>query len=59
MTRSGFLNEREELLKVDFSKGRVVRIFSHFTHANKARQKQNIDQLKSFDAKFDHLKDMK
>ena len=59
MTRSGFFNEREELLKVDFSKGEVVRIFSNFAHANKARQKQNIDQLKSFDAKFEHLKDAK
>lgn len=48
MTRGGFLDEWEELLKADFSKVEVVGIFSHFARADEPGEKQNIDQLNVF-----------
>jgi hypothetical protein len=45
MTRSGFLNEWRELLKVYFSKVEVVVIFFYLACANGVKQKQNIDYL--------------
>ena len=56
MTRGGFLDEWDELLKQDFSKVEVVGISSHFARADEAGEKQNIDQLKSFHIKIEQLK---
>jgi alanine racemase len=48
MTRGGFLDEWQELLKEDFSHLEVVGIFSHFARADEPGQKQNEDQLQKF-----------
>jgi alanine racemase len=56
MTRGGFLDEWEKLLKADFSKVEVVGIFSHFARADEAGQRQNSDQFKSFNEKIEQLK---
>jgi len=56
MTRGGFLDEWDELLKADFSKVEVVGIFSHFARADEAGQQQNLDQLKEFKKKIEQLK---
>jgi len=56
MTRGGFLDEWDELLKTDFSKVEVVGIFSHFARADEAGEQQNIDQLKEFKKKVEQLK---
>ena len=56
MTRGGFLDEWDELLKADFSKVEVVGIFSHFARADEAGQQQNLDQLKTFKTKVEQLK---
>jgi alanine racemase len=56
MTRGGFLDEWDELLKADFSKVEVVGIFSHFARADEAGQQQNLDQLKEFTKKIEQLK---
>ncbi len=48
MTRGGFLDEWQELLKADFSKVEVVGVFSHFARADEPGQKQNLDQLQRF-----------
>jgi alanine racemase len=48
MTRGGFLDEWQELLKEDFSYLEVVGIFSHFARADEPGQKQNQDQLQKF-----------
>jgi len=48
MTRGGFLDEWSEFLKSDFSKVEVVGIFSHFARADEVTEKQNQDQLLSF-----------
>jgi len=56
MTRGGFLDEWDELLKTDFSKVEVVGIFSHFARADEAGAQQNIDQLKDFKKKVEQLK---
>lgn len=52
MTRSGFLNERCEILKADFSKVKVVVISIYFACDTRAKKKQNIDYL-NFDAKVE------
>ena len=56
MTRGGFLDEWDELLKADFSKVEVVGIFSHFARADEAGEQQNVDQLKDFKKKVEQLK---
>ncbi len=56
MTRGGFLDEWDELLKADFSKVEVVGIFSHFARADEAGEQQNINQLKDFKKKVEQLK---
>ena len=56
MTRGGFLDEWDELLKTDFSKVEVVGIFSHFARADESGQQQNLDQLKDFKKKIEQLK---
>ena len=48
MTRGGFLDEWQELLKADFSNLEVVGIFSHFARADEPGQQQNEDQLHKF-----------
>jgi alanine racemase len=48
MTRGGFLDEWQELLKQDFSKVEVVGVFSHFARADEPGEKQNLDQLNRF-----------
>jgi alanine racemase len=48
MTRGGFLDEWSDFLKSDFSKVEVVGIFSHFARADEVTEKQNQDQLMSF-----------
>jgi alanine racemase len=48
MTRGGFLDEWTEFLKSDFSKVKVVGIFSHFARADEVNEKQNQDQLANF-----------
>ena len=48
MTRGGFLDEWQELLKEDFSHLEFVGIFSHFARADEPGQKQNEDQLQKF-----------
>jgi alanine racemase len=48
MTRGGFLDEWQELLKADFSNLEVVGIFSHFARADEPGQQQNEDQLHRF-----------
>lgn len=48
MTRGGFLDEWQELLKENFSHLEVVGVFSHFARADELGQKQNIDQLQKF-----------
>ena len=48
MTRGGFLDEWQELLKEDFSQLEVVGIFSHFARADEPGQKQNEVQLQKF-----------
>ena len=48
MTRGGFLDEWSDFLKSDFSKVEVVGIFSHFARADEVTEKQNQDQLVSF-----------
>lgn len=56
MTRGGFLDEWDELLKADFSRVEVVGIFSHFARADEAGQQQNHYQLKEFKKKIEQLK---
>ena len=56
MTRGGFLDEWDELLKADFSNVEIVGIFSHFARADEAGQQQNLDQLKTFKTKVEQLK---
>jgi alanine racemase len=56
MTRGGFLDEWDELLRADFSKVEVVGIFSHFARADETGQQQNVDQLKEFKKKVEQLK---
>ncbi|NDA44543.1 MAG: alanine racemase [Actinobacteria bacterium] len=56
MTRGGFLDEWDELLKADFSNVEIVGIFSHFARADEAGQQQNLDQLKTFKTKIEQLK---
>ena len=58
MTRGGFLDEWEELLKADFSKVEVVGIFSHFARADEAGQQQNSDQLNVFKARVAELSEI-
>jgi alanine racemase len=48
MTRGGFLDELQELLKQDFSKVEVVGVFSHFARADEPDEKQNLDQINRF-----------
>jgi len=48
MTRGGFLDEWQELLKADFTNLEVVGIFSHFARADEPGQQQNEDQLHKF-----------
>ena len=55
MTRGGFLDEWQELLKADFSKVEVVGIFSHFARADEPGQQQNSDQLNVFKARVAEL----
>ncbi len=55
MTRGGFLDEWEELLKTDFSNVEVVGIFSHFARADEAGQQQNSDQRNMFKARVAEL----
>lgn len=55
MTRGGFLDEWDDLLKADFSQVEVVGIFSHFARADEAGQQQNFDQLKEFKKKIEQL----
>ncbi len=55
MTRGGFLDEWQELLKADFSKVEVVGIFSHFARADEPGQQQNSDQLNVLKARVAEL----
>ncbi len=48
MTRGGFLDEWEELLRLDFSQVNVVGMFSHFARADEPAEKQNDQQLARF-----------
>ena len=48
MTRGGFLEEWSEFLKSEFSKVEVVGVFSHFARADEVSEKQNQDQLITF-----------
>jgi hypothetical protein len=58
MTSSGSLNEQENPIKQDFSKAKVVEIFSHFKSSNKALRKQSVSEPKLFNAKIEDLKAM-
>jgi len=55
MTRGGFLEEWPDFLKSDFSKVEVVGIFSHFARADEVSEKQNQDQLASFNKAITEL----
>jgi alanine racemase len=55
MTRGGFLEEWSDFLKSDFSKVEVVGIFSHFARADEVSEKQNQDQLTSFNKAISDL----
>ncbi len=48
MTRGGFLDQWQDLLKADFSQVEVIGLFSHFARADEPGQKQNLDQLEQF-----------
>ena len=48
MTRGGFLDEWNQLLRSDLSKFEIVGIFSHFARADEPNEVQNQKQLESF-----------
>ena len=55
MTRGGFLDEWEQLLRADFSRVEVVGIFSHFARADEAGVPQNEKQLENFKVRLAQL----
>ena len=58
MSRGGFLNEWNELLKEDFANVEVVGIFSHFARADEPGEKQNLDQLQRFKVMVQELENV-
>jgi len=58
MTRGGFLDQWQELLKADFSQVEVIGLFSHFARADEPGQKQNLDQLERFKKAINDLADV-
>jgi alanine racemase len=58
MTRGGFLDEWDELLREDFANFDVIGIFSHLARADEPGEKQNEDQLERFRQMVKELQDI-